>query len=167
MGVAPNHQLNRMFHYINQPFWGSPICGNTHVLIGFSNKLISSRWQNQQQTTTQNQHKMGATKTVPRWQLLFIRFSMVSHGFPWFHMVSHTSDIMVSFPAFPIRRQSPQKWLAMPLAALAVDQTQHANMLKTCSCVAGIYPHTHYKHHMTDFKYECKYIAEYAHTYRT
>jgi hypothetical protein len=35
MGVALNHQLNRMFHYINQPFWGSPICGNTHVLIGF------------------------------------------------------------------------------------------------------------------------------------
>ena len=41
MGVSENsgfyHQIihfNRVFHYLNHPFWGTPIFGNTHIIVG-------------------------------------------------------------------------------------------------------------------------------------
>ena len=27
-------QFNRVFQYLNHPFWGTPICGNTHIIVG-------------------------------------------------------------------------------------------------------------------------------------
>ena len=32
MGIPVNHpNFNRIFHFLNQPFWGSPILGNLHI----------------------------------------------------------------------------------------------------------------------------------------
>jgi len=33
-GFPPNHPLkNRVFHYFHHPFWGTPIFGNTHMVL--------------------------------------------------------------------------------------------------------------------------------------
>ena len=50
-GHPPNHPFERIFHEINNPFWGSSIYGNPYIWLVLWNIFLSIYWESSSQVT--------------------------------------------------------------------------------------------------------------------